>query len=236
VNNLSQLILACYLAGFPIIVGGLIATRRWSKNHHIQNIGMRFVIGMGAGLLLAAVSLVLIPQGLSLHPWQGVVIAFLLGSAAFCAMDRLITAYSGPHSQMIAMLIDYLPETVSLGAIFAHDHRLGIFLAFIIGAQNLPEGFNAYHEAIGAKNSPGKTLWLMFVLTFLGIPAGLLGHYLLAGHDAPIALLMTFSAGGILYLIFQDIAPLIRLKNNWLPVFGLCIGFAIAMTAHQLTI
>jgi putative membrane protein len=40
-----------------------------------------------------------------------------------------------------------------------------------------------------------------------------------------IGALMLFSGGGVIYLIFQDIAPLSRMKKNWIPALGASFEF-----------
>ncbi len=54
------------------------------------------------------------------------------------------------------------------------------------------------------------------LMALLGPVAGALGYFLLS--DAPpsvVSGIMLFAAGGgILYIIFQDIAPQVRLKNT----------------------
>jgi len=40
---------------------------------------------------------------------------------------------------------------------------------------------------------------------------------------------MLFATGGILYLIFQDIAPQSRLKHHWGPPLGAVLGFCLAL-------
>jgi ZIP family zinc transporter len=45
---------------------------------------------------------------------------------------------------------------------------------------------------------------------------------------------MLFSAGGILYLIFQDIAPLAKIKNRWEPALGASLGFLLGMIGTKL--
>lgn len=46
---------------------------------------------------------------------------------------------------------------------------------------------------------------------------------------------MLFAAGGILYLIFQDIAPQAKLAKHWAPPLGAIIGFLVGVVA-QMTI
>jgi ZIP family zinc transporter len=40
---------------------------------------------------------------------------------------------------------------------------------------------------------------------------------------------MLFSAGGILYIIFEDIAPQVRLNKHWAPPLGAVTGFLLGI-------
>lgn len=74
----------------------------------------------------------------------------------------------------------------------------------------------------------------MFILTFAGVIASLIGKFLLSEHQLIVAVLMSFSAGGILYLIFQDIAPQTQMKKSWIPPLGAIIGFTIGMVSEKI--
>jgi len=106
----------------------------------------------------------------------------------------------------------------------------------LIALQNLPEGFNAYRElTVKAGMNRGRVLWLFLALVVLGPAAGLLGFYALAGHDAWVGSLMLFAGGGILYLIFQDVAPQVPLRNDWVPPLGAVGGFLLGLLGQLLT-
>lgn len=47
--------------------------------------------------------------------------------------------------------------------------------------------------------------------------------------------LMAFSAGGILSIIFPDLAPQIRLENSSIPPLGAVPGFLIGLVGKSLT-
>ena len=134
----------------------------------------------------------------------------------------------------MAMLLDFLPEAVTLGAVFPHDPRLGALLAVFIGAQNLPEGFNAYRELMASEESPNRVLTMMLALSLLGPVAGLLGYYFLQSAREAVGALMLVAGGGILYLVFQDIAPLVRMKRHWTPALGATLGFIVGMVGEKL--
>jgi ZIP family zinc transporter len=136
------------------------------------------------------------------------------------------------------MLADFIPEALALGAMFAVDGKGGLLLALLITVQNLPEGFNAYREMTAAENPAtihrsrkaqgieGKKVLLIFCcLVPLGPAAGVVGHVWLAQYDEVLDFIMLFASGGILYLVFQDIAPQAKLEKHWLPTMGAVLGF-----------
>lgn len=65
--------------------------------------------------------------------------------------------------------MDFIPESIALGATFAIEPNLAILLAVFIGLQNLPEAFNAYRDLILSGFTEKKTLIIFFFLSFFGI-------------------------------------------------------------------
>jgi ZIP family zinc transporter len=108
-------------------------------------------------------------------------------------------------------------------------------LALFIGLQNLPEGFNAYREILAvADDRARRTLFIMFLMILPGPVAGMLGWYIAPAFPELVGATMLFASGGILYLLFQDIAPQSRLERHWAPTLGAVLGFCLAMVAEQL--
>jgi ZIP family zinc transporter len=133
------------------------------------------------------------------------------------------------------MLLDYLPESLALGGMFAVGANSAPLLAVLIGLQNLPEGFNAYRELNSLPNfDSARTLWLMCALIALGPMVGSLGWFYAPAHDGFLGGVMLFSAGGILYLLFQDVAPQAHLNRRWGPALGAVLGFGVAMLGQML--
>jgi ZIP family zinc transporter len=56
----------------------------------------------------------------------------------------------------------------------------------------------------------------------------------LAGNQILLNKIMVFCAGGILYLIFQDIAPQAKLKKRWAPALGAIAGFLLGVIGHMI--
>ena len=145
-------------------------------------------------------------------------------------LDRWLDANGTSASQLAAMLSDFVPEALALGATFAVANDVGILLAGIIALQNFPEGFNAYRELASSTNFRYLNVVMAFgLMALLGPVFGLAGHFILADYPKVISCIMLFAAGGILYIIFQDIAPQSRLQNHWAPPLGAVAGFLLGV-------
>lgn len=221
------------LAGLAIPAGAAVATIDQMGPRWVGNEWRHSIIAFGGGALLSAVALVLVPDGAeSVARWAAPVF-FVLGGLAFMGLDIVLAKRSGAGSQMVAMLADFVPEAIALGATFVVDRRAGIFLAVLIALQNLPEGFNAFCELRMGAKAPRRHLLAMFVLVaLLGPVCGLLGHLLLEPGQPALGTIMLFAAGGIMYLIFEDIAPQAKLDMAFAPPMGAVLGFALGLTGH----
>ncbi len=232
-NELFKIIMYSSLAGLPIILGGLLSSIFQKAEKTLREEINHWIVAFGGGALLSAIAFALIPQSISDLDNLNITVIFLAGSFTFMAIDMILDRIRGAYSQVISMMSDFIPESLALGASFAHDHKFGLLLAVFIGMQNLPEGFNSYIE-LSRRLSKKKALWLMFFLSFLGIIAALSGKVFLSDNRKLIDIIMLYASGGILYLIFQDIAPLSRRQKDWIPATGASFGFLIGMIGEKL--
>lgn len=127
------------------------------------------------------------------------------------------------------MLLDFLPESVILGSAAASGTGAGLLLGALIALQNMPEGFAAFHE-MRSGGVPTRRLTLLFLaVPLLGPLAAWIGYTWLPIGSHALGLLVLFCSGGILYLIFEDIAPGAKLKHRDFPAVGAVLGFLVGM-------
>jgi len=225
---LPTLVLAL-MAGLSIPAGALV-----SSNARLRSLCLRleidsFVSYFGGGALMAAIALVLIPHGANHTSTVLAAVSFLLGGVTFWALTRWVKARGGAAAQFMAMLLDFIPEAVALGAISAAQPDMAVLLAMLIAIQNMPEGFASHHEMRAAGMSRSR-LWQIFLAVPLAGPiAAYIGIAWLVGSSEYLALLMLFSSGGILYLIFDEIAPGAHLEHRDFPALGSVAGFLFGM-------
>jgi ZIP family zinc transporter len=234
--DLYTMLILTTLAGLAMPVGALLAKVERIRSHWLESELRHSIMAFAAGALLSAIALVLVPGGMEhLSPFW-VCIMFILGGLGFMLVDITLYKLNTPGSQLAAMLADFIPESLALGALFSLGGSHAILLAILIGLQNFPEGFNAYRELMkGGKFTAKKLIFVFTALAMLGPLAGIIGYGLLAQQPDILAGIMLFAAGGIMYSIFQDIAPNVKLKKHWFPPMGAILGFVLGLLGHMLT-
>lgn len=230
-SEILTIVLLTVLAGGCIPIGGVIASYEHIRPNWLEKEFRHFLIAFGGGIMLGAVSIVLVPEGISSMSDSMFAIPIIaVGGFAFFAIERTLGLKRRESPQLMGMILDYVPEAIALGGLVALGSPLAPLLAMLIGLQNLPEGFNAYREIkVQVASDTKRTFITMCALVPLGPIAGLIGYYFLPKHETMLGAIMLFASGGILYLIFQDIAPQSRLKRHWGPPLGAVFGFCLAL-------
>ncbi len=222
-------------SGITVLLGGLLANyfnkhmKESPKKAEISHAMMSF----GSGVMLSALALVLIPKGLAKLDLLPVSIAFCLGAIAFMYLDKYLASKGGQTATVLAMMMDFIPESIALGAVFAVDIKMATLLAVFIGLQNLPEAFNAFKDLTESGLSSKKTLIIFFFLSFFGIAGAMLGHFVLSNYQGITAYMMTFAGGGILYLLIQDIIPESKMDRNYLISIAATFGFLVGIIGEK---
>lgn len=233
---LTKLIVFSLFSGITVLVGGLLAN---VFNHHLKESPVKYEIShtlmsFGAGIILSAVALVLIPKGMETLTVVPMSISFVVGTLLFMYVDKYLAKKGGQTATLLAMMMDFVPESIALGAVFAIEPSMATLLAVFIGLQNLPEAFNSFRDLVQSGFTVNKTLLIFFALSFCGVLGALLGHYFLSDYPKITAHLMTFASGGILYLLIQDIIPQSKFEKNYLTSLGASLGFLIGIIGEKL--
>lgn len=237
-DEVTRIMLYAFCAGACIPIGGAFAYFEKIKSKWLKNEFRHFVIAFGGGILLAAVALVLVPEGTRFvnNPFTSMII-FLCGGISFFILERYLGSCDLQKPQFMALLLDFIPESLALGGALAIEDKTAPLLVIFIGLQNLPEGFNAFCELSVLKNTRAShILVFMSLIVFIGPLIAFLGWYYLSDNLMLVGATMLFAAGGILYLVFQDIAPQSHIRKHWGPSLGAVLGFCVGMLGNNLVV
>ena len=226
----TQVLIYGGLAGLAIPLGALLSRYERIRSPWVESEVRHGVTAFGAGALLAAIALVLVPDGIEKLALAPLTAVFFAGGCLFAFLDWYLARKGTTLGQFVAMLADFVPECLALGALFIHYPAGARLLAVLIAMQNVPEAFNSYREFLANGNKPPTRALLLFALLApVGPLAAYLGLSFFAESPELISMIMVFAAGGILYLMFQDIAPKVSLEKSWLPPMGALLGFYVGI-------
>jgi len=191
---LITVLLSTLLAGLAMPLGAFIACYEKFQSQWLEEEFRHGIIAFGGGALLSAVALVLVPEGLEHLQPMSAASYFVAGGISFMLLDIYFSRLNTPASQLMAMLSDFIPESIALGAAFATGKDSAMLLAVLIALQNLPEGFNAFRELRDNTHYSSKRIIIAFsIMALLGPIAGLSGNLWLSNFPGIISAIMLFA-------------------------------------------
>jgi ZIP family zinc transporter len=116
---------------------------------------------------------------------------------------------------ILAMVIHNIPEGLAVGVSFGQEQAsAGILLAIGIGLQNIPEGLAIAFPLV--REGYGKWKAVSYAtLTGLVEPAtALVGVILVTAIKTTLPLGLSFAAGAMLYVVFQEMIPESRSRGH----------------------
>ena len=237
-QDITNIILFSALSGMTIFFGGIFGlllelSKISPKN---KDTFIHFMSSFTGGILISTIAFVFIPHSVNSLSNTHIILTFLSGSIFFLLLDKIVQTKFGNISQLMAMLLDFIPEAIALGALLATNKKLGMLLAIFIGLQNFPEAFNSYLDLKNKKITPKKIITYFFFLSFVGVFMAVISSLILVGQKHALSYIMLFASSGILYLLFQDIIPESKIKNSYSPSLGAALGFLLGVISYKMVI
>ncbi len=236
------------------LVGGIALV----SNKVLRNKAIKYGMPFGAGALLAAAFLGVLPEaveGIGVHSTAVFVLGGFLG---FFVLERLLSWFHHHEShhhdqahgkrnethQWLVIVGDTLHNAidgVAIGAAFLVNPAAGIGTALAVAAHEIPQEIGDFGILLGKGMKPGKVI-LVNLLSALATVVTAMATYLFGGlaelNPAP---LLAVAAGFFIYIAASDIIPDIHEKSRRegnvqaaILLLGVIIlAFVIQMTPHS---
>jgi zinc transporter ZupT len=200
------------VAGLADYLGGFLLVRRSPSAR-----ALRYLVGLGAGFMLAAAVLEMVPEGLNLNPrW-----APLLMLVGYCGV-HLLEHTLVPHfhfgeethhheflsartsySVLLGLATHTFFDGVAIGSGFVLSHWLGVVLFLAVFLHKIPEGFTIASVMLAGGRGRGVALnsaLFLGAMTVLGVLViNLQPSWVRAG--------LPLSAGVTIYVAATDLVP-----------------------------
>ncbi|MBT2691350.1 ZIP family metal transporter [Bacillus sp. ISL-47] len=194
----------------------LILFMKGSVTHRWRDTLLAFT----AGIMMAASTMGLIPEALSIGGFNPLAAGIFLGVLALTILEKNIPHLDLQHSSkgiefdekamliIAAITLHNIPEGLSVGVSYASSSQdTGNLIAFAIGLQNAPEGLLVALFLINQKISKLKAFIIATLTGAIEIVMSLLGFYLTSYIEFLVPYGLAFAAGAMLFIIYKELIP-----------------------------
>ena len=252
--DILQVIFWSFIGSVFSLLGGILLV----GNKKLRDKAIRFGLPFGAGALLAAAFLGLLPEAVEGSDIHVVAMYALGGFLGFFILERLLGWFHHHEShhhdtihgkrnathQWLVIVGDTLHNAidgVAIGAAFLVNPAAGIGTALAVAAHEIPQEIGDFSILLGKGMRP-RNVVLVNLFSALATVATALATYLLGDSlNLNPAFLIAIAAGFFIYIAASDIIPDIHEKPRregniqalMLLIGVIAIGFIISLTPHE---
>jgi len=235
-HDIFEIVWISMIAGLATTLGSLLVLLFGKPKECV----LASLLAGAGGVMLAVVSVDLLPEAWEVGPPLQVALGFILGLIFMYLADvRLKVSHNTlPLSRrqrlkrtglLVAtgIALHDIPEGMAIAVSQEAAPGLGFLIAFGITLHNLPEGM-----ATTAPLKMAQIRWWKILLLNIGIafftPLGaLLGLLALEGVQNSLAFFLAFAAGAMTFLVFAELMPLSRERHPHYALLGGTVGFIL---------
>ncbi|TGE31993.1 ZIP family metal transporter [Desulfosporosinus sp. Sb-LF] len=235
-HDMFEIIWISTIAGLATTLGSLLVLLFGKPQERI----LASLLAGAGGVMLAVVSVDLLPSAWETGPPLQVGIGFILGLLfMFLADNRLnVSTNTLPLSRrqrlkrtglLVAtgIALHDIPEGMAIAVSQEAAPNLGLLIAFAITLHNLPEGMATAAPLKMAQIRGWKILLLNVGIAFFTPLGALLGLFALESVQNSLAFFLAFAAGAMTFLVFAELMPLSRERHPHYALLGGVVGFIL---------
>jgi len=176
-----------------------------------------YLIGFSAGGLLGGAFLHLLPEALEQAESQIVFIYLILGFISFFILERYLhwrhchegvcSVHAFTYLNLIGDSIHNFADGLVIGASFLVSIRFGIITSLAIILHEIPQEIGDFGVLVYGGFSKFKALYYNFVTALTCIVGAILGYFISANIQNFSPFLLSFTAGGFIYIAACDLVP-----------------------------
>lgn len=247
------LLLFGLLAAGANLLGGFLLIR--SGAHRFGERFLKYLVALGAGFMLAAIFLEIVPESFSL--WTRGLEGKAAAESVVGAMTLLLGGYlliqlfehtiaphfhfgaethpesfmkpSAAYAAVGGLWIHTFFDGVSIAAAFLVNFRVGLLVFIAILLHKMPEGFTVASIMLASGRSEKKALLATAAIGAATL-AGVISVALLqAKIQSAVAYALPFSAGVTLYVAASDLIPEVNHNEERNPTVSIVVFVGVAM-------
>src|SRR6266480_6014543 len=252
-GGFAGLLLFGSLAAGANLLGGFLLIR--SGAHTLGERFLKYLVALGAGFMLAAIFLEIVPESFNL--WTQDLEGKAAAEAVVGAMTLLLGGYlliqlfehtiaphfhfgeethpesfmkpSAAYAAVGGLWIHTFFDGVSIAAAFLVNFNVGLLVFIAILLHKMPEGFTVASIMLASGRSTRIALWATLAIGAATL-AGVIAVVLLQERvSSVVAYALPFSAGVTLYVAASDLIPEVNHKEERNPTVSIVVFVGVAL-------
>ena len=183
------------------------------------------LVGFSAGALIGGAFLHLIPEAAEKGSWDNVALAILIGFSVFFIIERILMwhhcheqeecdVHTFAYTNLIGDGVHNFIDGMVIAASFSIDYKLGIATSIAVIVHELPQEISDFGVLLHAGFTRMKALLFNLASAVLAIFGALIGYFLSNRVENVMYLLLSFEAGGFIYIAASDLVPELHKEKN----------------------
>lgn len=235
-QDIFKIVQISTIAGFATTLGSLLVLLFGKPQERV----LASLLAGAGGVMLAVVSVDLLPSAWKVGPPSQVGIGFALGLLFMITADNRLKISSNalPLSRQqrlkrtgllvaTGIALHDIPEGMAIAVSQETAPALGLMIAIAIALHNLPEGMATATPLKMAQIRSWKILILNIGIAFITPLGAILGLVAVESVQNSLAFFLTFAAGAMTFLVFAELMPLARERHPHYALLGGTIGFIL---------
>ncbi len=213
------------IGSFFSLLGGIAMLRTKSVREKVIELALPF----GAGALLAAAFLDLLPEAFELSENDNLLTIALGGFLLFFVLERLLGWFHHHHHDdethgvrdkthtnlvIIGDTLHNLIDGIAIGAAFLVSIPTGIITAVAVAAHEIPQEIGDFGILLGKGMKASRVLLVNLLSSLATVVAALLVFVVGSENFLPLPTLLALAAGMFIYIAASDIIPDIHEKPH----------------------
>lgn len=175
-----------------------------------------YFVSFAAGTMLAAAFLDLLPEAISSTNAETALSFALFGVFAFFVLERAIhwhhyhrggDAHPYTYLNLVGDGVHNFIDGLAIAASFASGTQIGFATTIAVIAHEIPQELGDFGVLIYGGLSKAKAIALNFLTALTAVVGALFGYYSTLALQGITPLLISFAAGGFLYVSAADLVP-----------------------------
>jgi zinc and cadmium transporter len=195
-----------------------------SINEKILNKILIILVSLSAGALMGGAFLHLIPESIEKSNGTDIFIIILLGFIIFFIIEKILhwrhchdgkcDVHTFHYMNLIGDSVHNFIDGLIIAASYIVSIPLGFTTTIAIVAHEIPQEIGDFGVLIYGGFEKKKAILLNFIVAFTIVFGGLVGYLISNIIEKSVYILLSFAAGGFIYIAATDLIPEIKKEIN----------------------